>query len=117
MRPLANPYPLTNSVDCGILYPHQGRREKQMPIHQKANKPGLVTVYTAFGQLEAHVIKTKLESAGIPALLDYESAGVILGITVDGLGEVRVMVPEALAQEAEEVLSQPPDWEAEGEID
>jgi hypothetical protein len=30
---------------------------------------GLVTVYTAFGQLEAQVIKTKLESAGIPALL------------------------------------------------
>ncbi|MGA9348027.1 MAG: DUF2007 domain-containing protein [Anaerolineae bacterium] len=76
----------------------------------KTNRPGLVTVYTAFGQLEAHVIKTKLESAGIPALLDYESAGVVLGITVDGLGEVRVMVPEDLAQEAEELLSQPPDW-------
>jgi hypothetical protein len=81
-----------------------------MAGHRKANRPGLTTVYTAFGQLQAQVIKTKLESAGIPALLDYESAGVVLGITVDGLGEVRVMVPEALAQEAEELLSQPPDW-------
>jgi len=78
--------------------------------HKKVNRPGLATVYAASGQLEAHVIKAKLESAGIPALLDYESAGVILGLTVDGLGEVRVMVPEALAQEAEELLSQPPDW-------
>jgi hypothetical protein len=78
--------------------------------HKKVNRPGLTTVYTASGQLEAHVIKTKLESAGIPALLDYESAGVVLGLTVDGLGEVRVMVPEALAQEAEELLSLPPDW-------
>ena len=78
--------------------------------HKKVNRPGLATVYTASGQLEAHVIKTKLESAGIPALLNYESAGVVLGLTVDGLGEVRVMVPEALAQEAEELLSLPPDW-------
>ena len=81
-----------------------------MAGHRKANRPGLTTVYTAFGQLEAHVIKTRLESAGIPALLDYESISVIYGITLDGLGEVRVMVPEALAQEAEELLSQPPDW-------
>jgi hypothetical protein len=84
-----------------------------MAGHRKANRPGLTTVYTAFGQLEAHVIKTKLESAGIPALLDYESAGVVLGITVDGLGEVRVMVPEGLAQQAEDLLSQPLDWPLE----
>ena len=88
-----------------------------MTAHKKVNRPGLTTIYTAFGQLEAHVIKTKLESAGIPALLDYESAGLVLGITVDGLGEVRVMVPEALAQEAEVLLSQLPDWQAEDEID
>ncbi len=81
-----------------------------MAGHKRVNRPGLTTVYTAFGQLEAQVIKTKLESAGIPALLDYESISVIYGITLDGLGEVRVMVPEALAQEAEELLSQPPDW-------
>jgi len=81
-----------------------------MADNRRANRPGLTTVYTASGLLPAHVIKTKLESAGIPALLDYESAGVVLGVTVDGLGEVRVMVPDALAQEAEELLSQPPDW-------
>ena len=84
---------------------------------KKPNRPGLTTVYTAYGQLEAQVIKTKLESAGIPVLLDYESAGVILGITVDGLGEVRVMVPEAMAQEAEDLLNQPLDWEPEEETD
>ncbi len=85
--------------------------------HRRVNRPGLTTVYTASGQLQAQVIKTKLESAGIPALLDYESAGVVLGLTVDGLGEVRVMVPEALAQEAEELLSQPPDWPPEEATD
>jgi hypothetical protein len=72
---------------------------------KKRDKPGLITVHTAFGLLPAQVIKTKLESAGIPALLDYESAGVVLGITVDGLGEVRVMVPESLAEEARVLLA------------
>ena len=73
---------------------------------KRREKPGLVTVHTASGLLSAHVIKTKLESAGIPVLLDYESAGVVLGITVDGLGEVRVMVPESLAEEAQVLLSE-----------
>jgi hypothetical protein len=107
---------LTNSEDCGILLV-QSKRRDTMTGHKKVNRPGLATVYTAFGQLEAQVIKTKLESAGIPALLDYESLGVVLGLTVDGLGEVRVMVPEALAQEAEELLSQPPDWPPDQEPD
>jgi hypothetical protein len=71
---------------------------------KKRDTPGLVTVHTASGLLSAQVIQTKLESAGIPVLLDYESAGVVLGITVDGLGEVRVMVPEALAEEARALL-------------
>jgi hypothetical protein len=77
-----------------------------MPRHKKRDKPGLVTVHIASGMLSAQVIKTKLESVGIPALLDYESAGVVLGITVDGLGEVRVMVPEDLAEEARALLSE-----------
>ncbi len=63
----------------------------------------LVTVYVA-RQIEAHIIKGRLESEGIPALLSYESAGLVYGITVDGIGEVRVMVPERLADEAREVL-------------
>jgi hypothetical protein len=80
------------------------RKGSLMLRRKKRDKSGLVTVYTASGHLQAQVIKTKLESAGIPTLLDYESAGVVLGITVDGLGEVRVMVPEGLAEEARALL-------------
>lgn len=64
----------------------------------------LRTVYTAQGHLVAEMIKGKLESVGIPVLLDYESIGRVYGITVDGLGEVRVMVPQELAEEALELL-------------
>lgn len=63
----------------------------------------LVTVCVA-RQLEAHVIKGRLESEGIPVLLSYESAGLVYGITVDGIGEVRVMVPESLEKEARAIL-------------
>ncbi len=64
----------------------------------------LTTVYVAQGHLVAEVIKAKLESAGIPVLLDYESIGRIYGITVDGLGEVRVKVPAAFVEEALDLL-------------
>jgi hypothetical protein len=60
----------------------------------------------AQGLLNAQVIKAKLEEAGIPVLLDYESVGPIIGITVDGLGEVRVLVPDKCADEARALIEQ-----------
>ena len=63
----------------------------------------LVTVCTA-RYMEAQIIKGRLESEGIPVLLSYESAGLVYGITVDGLGEVKIMVPGHLAEEAKEIL-------------
>ena len=63
----------------------------------------LVTVRTA-KYMEAQIIKGRLESEGIPVLLSYESAGLIYGLTVDGLGEVKIMVPQHLAEEAKEIL-------------
>ena len=63
----------------------------------------LVTVRTA-KYMEAQIIKGRLESEGIPVLLSYESAGLIYGLTVDGLGEVKIMVPKHLAEEAREIL-------------
>ena len=63
----------------------------------------LVTICTA-RQMEAQIIKGRLDSEGIPALLSYESLGLVYGLTIDGLGEVRIMVPEHLAEEAREIL-------------
>jgi len=83
---------------------------------KKVKRPGLTTVRVAQGILQAEVFKSKLESAGIPVLLDYESLGPTLGITVDGLGEVRVMVHDELANEARALLEEQ-DWsEEEGEV-
>jgi len=63
----------------------------------------LATICTA-RQIEAQIIKGRLESEGIPTLLKYDSASLVYGLTIDGLGEVRIMVPKHLAEEAKEVL-------------
>ena len=63
----------------------------------------LVTICTA-RHMEAEIIKGRLESEGIPALLSYESAGLVYGLTIDGLGEVKIMVPKHMASEAKEIL-------------
>ena len=68
-----------------------------------STKTEWVVVYTG-SYLEAEIIKSHLESEGIPSFLSYESAGLVYGITVDGIGEARVLVPDNLAQEAREVL-------------
>lgn len=66
---------------------------------------GLELVYRAQGMLEAEAVKGSLETSGIPVLLDYESLGQTLGITIGGLGEVRVLVPINRAEDARELLS------------
>ena len=68
-----------------------------------STKERLVAVRSA-NYMEAQIIKGRLESEGIPVLLSYESAGVVFGITVDGVGEVKIMVPGHLAEEAREIL-------------
>jgi len=64
----------------------------------------LVSVYTSNGPLAAEVVKGRLQSAGIPAILKYESVGRVYGLTLDGLGAVQVLVHREREQEARELL-------------
>jgi len=68
-----------------------------------AEKEKLVTICSA-KQIEAQIIKGRLESEGIPVLLSYDSSSLVFGFTVDGLGEVKIMVPERFAEQASEIL-------------
>ena len=69
-------------------------------------EPRLVRVRTEMGHLRAQVIKTRLESEGIPVLLRYDSASIVFGLTVDGLGKVEILVPEPLAEQARAILAE-----------
>ena len=79
--------------------------------------PGLTVVHVAQGMLRAQVIRAKLEEAGIPVMLGYESVGQIMGITVDGLGEVHVLVPTRCADEAQALIEEQGEYESEDEVD
>jgi hypothetical protein len=66
---------------------------------------GFVVVYRAAGLANAELIKGYLESEEIPADLEYESAGPTYGFTMDGLGEVKIYVPESYAEAARQALA------------
>lgn len=68
-------------------------------------KPEYVTVYTASGHLQAEIVKSLLESAGIPVQLAQESAGAVYALTVGPLGEVEVWVPSEYAAQAEALIA------------
>jgi hypothetical protein len=64
----------------------------------------LVEVYRARGEAEAQVIKGLLESYDIPCLLQSNAAPSVHMFTVDGMGEVRVMVRKLMADEAKKLI-------------
>lgn len=74
-------------------------------------------VIAVVGWAEAEVIRSKLDAAGIPCILQREAAGVAFGITIGALGEVRVLVPEPLAEQAVELLNDTAGREAPGDED
>jgi hypothetical protein len=55
--------------------------------------------------MEAEIVRGRLESEGIPAIIRNESAGQIYGLTMGGLARADVLVPAPLAEKAIELLS------------
>ena len=75
-------------------------------------------VHVTSGLIKARIIEGRLEAEGIPVRLQYEPIGQIYAITVDGLGEVQILVPEQWAGHASRVLEkeyseEDLDWEEE----
>ncbi len=53
----------------------------------------LPVVITVSGQVEAMIIKTRLEAENIPVHLSYESTVAVYGFSSTNLGRVQIMVP------------------------
>ena len=62
-------------------------------------------VYVADGMLEAESVRILLESFGITAFVNQESASTTYGLTVGILGEVDVIVPLAQVEEAKKIIA------------
>lgn len=64
----------------------------------------LVTVYQAKGEMEAQVIKSLLESQGIVCYFRSSAAPSVHVFTVDGLGEIKILVVESDADDARHLI-------------
>lgn len=53
----------------------------------------------------AEVIKSRLESEDVPAIIRRESIGSVMGLTVGGLGMASVWVPQPLLERARTILA------------
>jgi hypothetical protein len=74
---------------------------------------------TASGMAAAQVMAGRLEVEGIPVRLRYDVAGSLYAVTVNGLGAVRILVPEVYVQQARTILQRTYeegdlDWEEGG---
>jgi hypothetical protein len=76
------------------------------------NENDLKELLVVEGLMEAEIIKSKLESFEIPCVLKFESAGRLMGITMNGLGEVQVMVSPGDYEKALEIMNSDSDEEA-----
>ena len=56
------------------------------------------TVAEVYGELEAEIIRSLLQTEGISVMLSKEGAGQALGLQVGKMGEVQVLVPTENAE-------------------
>lgn len=62
-------------------------------------------VYRAAGEAEAQIIRGVLESGGISCLLQSNAAPSVHVFTIDGMGEVKVMVEASVAEKARKLIN------------
>ena len=70
-----------------------------------------VVVWEATNRMEAEIVKGRLESEGIPAIIRGEALGTIYGLTTGGLAASDVLVPAPLADKATEILNTEVVWD------
>ncbi len=68
------------------------------------NQQKMVEVYRAAGEIEAQVIRSLLEQYGIPCLLKSHAAHSAHMFVVNGMGEVKIMVWDSMAEDAKELI-------------
>jgi len=83
------------------------KKNKKPP---KDPKSEFKEIYKAWGSAEAEVIKSFLNSHGIPCLLKGLVVQSVHPFTMDGLGEIKILVPEKDLALAEKLIkSQKPE--------
>jgi hypothetical protein len=67
---------------------------------------GSRVILKTWDDTEAELVRGLLESYGIPCSVISDITHSVVPLTVDGLGEIRLSVPEEAVEEAERILSE-----------
>ena len=63
-------------------------------------------IFRTWDDTEAELIRSLMESYGIPCSVISDVTHSVLPLTVNGLGEIRLSVPVEAAEEAEQILEE-----------
>ncbi len=69
----------------------------------------MVEIYRAASEAEARIIKSFLESNGIPCLMKANAAPSVHAFAIDGMGEVVILVWEDIVEKAIELIREEED--------
>jgi hypothetical protein len=82
--------------------------KKNNKVRKPAKDTKLMELVRVMGPVEAEVIKNFLESQGIACILQGQMVQSVYPMSVDGMGELRVMVSEEDFPAAKELLTNRP---------
>ena len=85
-------------------HPSDSKKDKTGATTGGGSDQEPVVIWKAANPLEAHIIKGRLESEGIPAAIQGDSMGEILGLSAGGLASMNVLVPRRLVDQAVSLL-------------
>ncbi len=74
-------------------------------LHHSGAREGEIELLRVQGQINAEPILAALRANGIPARTVGEALGSVYGLTLDGLGEVTIVVPVEYEPQALELLA------------
>ena len=74
-------------------------------MNDKPRNADLVCVAKVQGEVKAQVTRSLLDASGIDCMLQGEAVRLTHGLTVDGLGQVRIMVRPEDEESAREIIA------------
>jgi hypothetical protein len=96
--------------DCGVPLisevEYQELAEERETELERYRNMDIVRVHSVQGQPEADLIKSLLESNGIESYTKGQAVQSVHPFTVDGLGEIRILVREEDAERARQIIQE-----------
>jgi hypothetical protein len=100
---------MTSAADEALPWPGASRKKEKRTAETTGGGREPVPWVVVAHHLnpgEATIIKGRLDSEEIPAIIQQEALGAVLGLTVGPLGSAKILVPEPLAERTLAILAE-----------